>query len=448
MTDASIKKFKNNVDDGEELYKSILVRNPDDISQDEYKEFYKSLTNDWEDYMAVKHFEHIEGQFEFRALLFVPGCIPIDLFEANKRINSIKIYVGDICIMDNCEELIPDYLNFMKGIVDTNISSETWKQNKILKIIQKNLVEKCFELFGKLTEDKEGYKKFYYQFNKNLKLGVHEDSKNRAKLTELLRFHTSASGKEFCSLSEYVSRMKETQKQIYFITDENKGQVSTSPFFERIKKQGFEVIYMTESIDKYVIQQLKEYQGKQLVCVTKESLKLTKFKKYSYECHDDVKIYVPYDTRILHHGQRVNQQTSLSKSSEFYNPMFGGGGVYSDVEMVCSDPILKPVRFIARYSSEYFECIERRDSEIFIAIQYCSFFYCFGVLAGTSLSELVDTFRASYTHITNFHIKNCLGLQKNHFRLASDHQFVQDGIFTLCVDSGEFFFNILFLRGC
>merc|ERR1712025_1387204 len=181
--------------------------------------------------------------------------------------------------MDNCEDLIPEYLNFVRGIVDSedlplNISREMLQQSKILKVIRKNLVKKCVELIEDLSEDKENYKKFYEQFSKNLKLGIHEDSTNRKKLSDFLRYYSSYSGDEYTSLKDYVSRMKENQKDIYYITGESKDSVQNSAFVERVKKRGFEVIYMIDPIDEYSVQQLKEYDGKNLVCVTKEGLEL------------------------------------------------------------------------------------------------------------------------------------------------------------------------------
>ena len=257
--------------------KPLWTQDPKEITGEEYGKFYKSLTNDWEEHMAVKHFS-VEGQIQFTALLFIPKRRQYDMFENEKKRNNIKLYVRRVFITDDCTDLIPEYLGFIKGIVDSedlplNISREILQQSRIMRVIKKNLVKKCIEMLTDLSDNSEDYDNIYKGYSKNIKLGIYEDQNNKTKLMELLRYESSGS-EELTSLKDYVSRMKETQKEIYYITGENRQIVESSSFVRGVVDREYEVLFMTEPIDEYTMQNMNEYDDHKFVSITKEGLEL------------------------------------------------------------------------------------------------------------------------------------------------------------------------------
>jgi molecular chaperone HtpG len=272
------KKVQETQHEWNELNKTkpIWTRPQSEVTKEEYDAFYKAFSGDWDSPLAYKFFS-MEGQLEYRGVIFIPKHVPFDMFQQEKKKKNVKLYVRRVFIMDDSEELLPEYLNFVKVIIDSedlplNVSREMLQQNKIIKSIKKTVVKKCLEIISEL--DSDSFKTFYENFSKNLKLGVHEDEANCDKLMDTLRYYSNKSPETLTSLGEYVSRMKENQKNIYFITGESVKAIAGSPLITRMNKHDYEVFYMIDAIDEYATQKMKSYKEKSFVNISKDGLKL------------------------------------------------------------------------------------------------------------------------------------------------------------------------------
>ncbi|XP_076684103.1 heat shock protein 90 Gp93 [Andrena cerasifolii] len=256
--------------------KPIWTLKPSDVEDKDYNDFYKALTKDTQDPLAKIHFV-AEGEVTFKSLLFIPKVQPGDSFNRyGTKSDNIKLYVRRVFITDKFTDMMPNYLSFIRGIVDSddlplNVSRENLQQHKLIKVIKKKLIRKVLDMIKKIP--KEEYEKFWKEYSTNVKLGVIEDAQNRARLSKLLMFHSSTQ-KSLTSLTDYVSRMKAKQQHIYYIAGSSEGEVRKSPFVERLDKKGYEVLYLTEAVDEYAISALPEFDGKKFQNVAKEGFSL------------------------------------------------------------------------------------------------------------------------------------------------------------------------------
>lgn len=252
--------------------KPIWLR--DDVEQEEYESFYKSFANETDGFRKNLKF-NVEGSVNVNGLLFIPKQVPHDLFEKHNS-QYLKLFVKRVFITDKFDDMLPQYLKFIRGVIDSDdlpltVSREMLQHNRTVKTVKKTIVKQSLKLLNELAKDETEYTAFYRDFSKNIKLGFHEDNDNREKLTELLRFETSKSNGKLVSFQTYVNNMKDNQPGIYYITGESMRHIKKSPFLKRVQKKGFEVIFMDQAIDEYVCSQLTTYSGKTFYCITKEN---------------------------------------------------------------------------------------------------------------------------------------------------------------------------------
>ena len=260
--------------------KAIWARNKSEVTEEEYKEFYKHLSHDWNDPLTHLHLK-LEGVTEYSALLYIPSKAPFDLFD-RERSHGIRLFCKRVFIMDDCKELMPEYLRFIKGVVDApdlnlNVSREILQQDALVRNIKKNLVKKVLELIKGLDDEK--FETFYSEFGQVLKEGIYLDWENKDKIAELVRYQTTKSGDKRISLKDYVANMKEGQKEIYYLTGENLSTLINSPLIEQLKERDYEVLLMTDPVDEFVVQSLSEYDEKPLKSAEKGDLDIDEAEK-------------------------------------------------------------------------------------------------------------------------------------------------------------------------
>lgn len=258
--------------------KPIWTRSPSEVTQDEYKEFYRHISHDWTEPLKVVPYK-AEGRIEYQALLFIPTQAPYDLYYVAAK-PGLQLYVKRIQIMEKCEDLLPQYLRFVRGVVDSpdlalNISREMLQQDRHITLIRKGLTKKLLDVLQEMKEkENETYLKFWGEFGRAIKEGTSSDYENKERLLELLIFQSSNHPTDHTTLKDYVSRMKEGQNEIYYLTGESRSQVENSPHLETFKEKDYEVLYLVDTVDELLIQTLHEYGGKKLKSAGKGTVAL------------------------------------------------------------------------------------------------------------------------------------------------------------------------------
>jgi molecular chaperone HtpG len=321
--DNEVEKEIETYTEFEVLNKSVPIwmKSKNEITNEEYNEFYKTVSGDWEDPLSHIHF-NVEGNIVFKGLLYIPKKAPFDLFQSKQKMNNIKLYVKRVFISDECHKFVPDYLSFVKGVIDSddlplNVSREMLQYAKVFESIKKQLTKKVIDMLVDLSEDDEKYNIFYTEFSKNIKLGVHEDGDRRQKLAKLLRYMSTKSEGKYTSLDKYIDNMAEGQNDIYYISGENLESVASSTHLDIFRRKNIEVLFMTEAIDEYCVNQLSNYKDYNLVNVTRQNLELPESeeeKKQNQENQDTYKTLCEAVKKAL-----GNNVTSVNISNRLVN---------------------------------------------------------------------------------------------------------------------------------
>ena len=259
-------------------HKPIWTRSTTEITEDEYNGFYKSLTNDSDKPYTYKHISG-EGQIEYKGILYLPKKIKNNVFERGVKQNNIKLYVRKVFVSDNSTVLCPEWLHFISGVVDTddlplNVSREMLQENKVVKVIKKAVVKKSIDMLRSAMNDMDNYKNIYNTYQKNIKLGVYEESGDRERVSDLLMFYSANHPDKMITFDDYITTASENQKSIYYISGDNIDILKSSPFLDRFKKNGYDVLFMTDPVDEYMCQRLNQYKEHVLTCITKGDIEL------------------------------------------------------------------------------------------------------------------------------------------------------------------------------